>query len=666
MKPSLMLNMIVRNESARIARCLTSVLPYVKSVAILDTGSTDDTADIITRLCHDVVPYAIKRGEFVNFSQARNEAFAFAKSFNKDSTAWCQFALLVDADMELVVDDPTAFDNLDANAPSYDMLQTGGALTYGNRRLINLNAKDDPYVGVTHEYLDLPAAGMITGARFVDHADGENRKDKYRRDADLLVADLERDPNNGRSLYYLGNTYRDGKQPLLAIDAYERRIALGGWDEETHSAMMYLAGARKDAGDIPGFVTGMVEAFGFRPSRAEPLYDLAKHYREDNKPHLALLFAKAGVNIKRPNDLLFVNDYVYSHGLRYEYSIAGYYDEAERARAFEVTDDLALDPTCPTDIRWSARSNLYWHTKPLKHYCPSFVGEKLDFEPPAGYTAMNPSVEVCNGHIKCNVRCVNYKIDEHGRYMIGPLECNDAPIDTINFLLTLSPSFDVEVAREIVWPRPPAAWGMVTGLEDVRLWRYCGKLYASATVRELSPTGVCQMVSGELVFDPVNSDAIQFQDWKVISSEDRYEKNWMPMPSRTYNGPRWMYRLDTVVEPGHETIKLRSKLHVGDISGSSQLIPFKQGLLAVVHEASTGPDTKRTYWHRFAWFDKNGELSRLSLPFVFYERQIEFCAGLAAHPDNKNLILSFGVRDAEAHVATVNIEEVARMIWKHL
>lgn len=666
MKPPLMLNMIVRNESARIERCLASVLPYVKAVAILDTGSTDDTKERIHRICaaHGVTS-AIADGEFKDFSQARNAAFAFAKRVLKhDAFPHCQFALLVDADMELVVEDPAAYSNLDANALSYDMMQTGGAVSYANRRLINLNAKSDPYVGVTHEYLDLPAAGLISGARFVDHADGFNRKDKYRRDADLLNEALKTDPENGRSWYYLANTYRDGNDPHLAIAAYEKRISLGGWDEETHSAMMNLACAHKDAGSVPEFVSGMIDAYNFRPRRAEPLYDLAKHYREKGNNAAALVFAKAGLNIQRPNDLLFVNDYVYSHGLRYEYSIAGYYDEAERARAFEVTDDLALDPTCPADIRGSARSNLYWHTKPLKEYCPSFVGERLSFEPPEGYTAMNPSIEVCNGNITCNVRCVNYKIDAQGRYMIGPLECNDAPIDTRNFLLALSHSFDVERSQEIMWLRDAPAWNMVTGLEDIRLWRFCGELHYSATVRELSAGGVCQMVSGTLPHAGEDHICIWSDKWKVISDEHTYEKNWMPLPARPFSGPRWMYRLDTVIEPGHETIKMRSKLHVGDISGSSQLIPFKMGYLAVVHEASTGPDGKRTYWHRFAWFDKNGELHRLSLPFVFYARQIEFCAGLAAHPNNRDLLISFGVRDEEAHVAMVNIEEVARMVWE--
>lgn len=666
MKPSLCLNMIVKNEADRIERCLVSVLPYVKSAAILDTGSTDDTIKIVERLCKDAgVWLTIGEAPFENFSQARNEAFRLAQS-NNVADAWCQFAFLVDADMVLEVIDPKAFDGLDANALSYDMMQTGGSVSYANRRIANLNAKSDPYVGVTHEYLDLPSAGMISGARFVDYADGSNRKDKYARDVALLNEALKTDPYNGRYLYYLGNTYRDGNDPHLAIDAYQRRLALGGWDEEVHSTMMNLAFSHRDAGNEPKFVAGLVAAYDYRPSRAEPLYDLAKHYREKGNNAAALVFAEAGVNKKRPDDLLFVNDYVYSHGLRYELSIVSYYDEAKRGRAFEITDDLALDPTCPSDIRWSARHNLYWHTKPLGYYCPSFRGQPIEFTPPEGYTAMNPSIEVCNGHIKCNLRCVNYKIDEHGRYMIGPLECNDAPIDTINFLLTLDQDLQTDHAREIVWDRPPAAWGMVTGLEDVRLFRYCGELNFSATVRELSAGGVCQIVTGKLVFDPVNDDTMKVDAWKVVSNADTYEKNWMPMPSRVYSGPRWMYRLDVVVEPGHETIKLRSKLHVGDISGSSQLIPFKQGFLAVVHEADTAPDGKRTYWHRFAWFDRNGELHRLSLPFVFYDRQIEFCAGLAEHPNHKELIISFGVRDAEAHLATVSIEEVARMIWKEI
>ena len=43
----LALNMIVKNESKIIERLLTSVLPIVDTYCICDTGSTDNTKEII-------------------------------------------------------------------------------------------------------------------------------------------------------------------------------------------------------------------------------------------------------------------------------------------------------------------------------------------------------------------------------------------------------------------------------------------------------------------------------------------------------------------------------------------------------------------------------------------------------------------------------------------
>lgn len=672
MKPSLCLNMIVKNEAANIERCLASVLPYVKAAVICDTGSTDDTELKILACCAAArVPVTITKAPFENFSQARNAAFAAAQLARQFLVPHCQFALLMDADMELVVEDKHAMMLMDANALSYDMMQKGGSISYANRRIVNLDWGQPTYIGVTHEYIDVPSAGMIKGAHFIDHADGSNRANKYVRDAQLLEDALKTEPDNGRYWYYLGNTYMDwgatDKTVLpYAAAAYKHRIEMGGWDEETHSAMMNLAFVQKMRDDGPGFVAWMLAAYNFRPQRVEPLYELAKYYREKGENFNSVMFAKQGLPKTRPDDLLFVNDYAYSHGCRYEYSVTGYYDEKERSRAFEVTDDLALDPSCPPDVRWSARSNLYWHTKPLSHYCKTFEPHKLDFTPPPGYTAMNPSVEACNGHITCNIRCVNYKIDAEGRYMIGPKECNDAPIETRNFICKLTPELTVQKSRELLWHRPEAQFPLVIGLEDIRLWRYHGELYFTATVREQSSWGQCQMVQGKTSFD-IDDKFMTVTDWKVISdSPDGHEKNWMPMPSLPSSLPRFMYRLDTIIEPGAALKRdnFPIKVSVNDISGGSQLIPFKGGMIAVVHEAGTDPQGKRTYWHRFAWFTKEGELRRLSLPFVFLDRQIEFCAGLAYHPNHNDLLISFGVRDEEAYVAKIAIEEVAMMCWK--
>jgi glycosyltransferase involved in cell wall biosynthesis len=671
MKPSLCLNMIVKNEGARIERCLRSALPYVKAVSILDTGSTDDTVELIHAICQEFsVPATVMPGEFKNFSQARNEAFANARVHN-NFQPWCQFALLMDADMELVVTDPDAFHKLDANALSYNMTQKGGAVSYLNRRVVNLNIGKPIYVGVTHEYVDVsPAAsdlwpdGLIQGAGFIDHADGSNRANKYERDAELLIAALKDDPDNGRYLYYLGNTYADWEKPDLAIVSYDKRIALGGWDEETHSAMMRRADCLK--AQPAEYVAGMLDAYNFRPQRLEPLYEIAKYYREKGDNAASLLFSKAGIDKKRPDDHLFVNDFVYDHGLRYEYSICGYYDDAERSRAFAVTDDLSLDPACPPDFRSSARNNLQHFTKPLSDYCPSFRPTKLVFTPPEGYTAMNPSVEECNGVLRVNIRCVNYRMDAQGRYMIGPKECNDAAIDTRNFVCRLTDDMRVFDPKEVLWHREKPAWDMVTGLEDIRLYRSRGLLWFSACVRELSARGVCQQVRGILMEDGGDPKyMLVAPNWTVMSDESTYEKNWMPMP---HDGAQdFIYRLDTIRNPDTgDTQKFPVTICPDNISGSSQLVPFRGGWLAVVHEAVHGSDGLRRYWHRLAYFDKHGPIRRLSKPFHFFGRQIEFCAGLAYHPADKNLmVLSFGVKDAEAFVATASSEELAAFLWSH-
>ena len=47
MRKRICLNMIVKNESAVIERCLASLRDHIDAWVIVDTGSTDDTMDKI-------------------------------------------------------------------------------------------------------------------------------------------------------------------------------------------------------------------------------------------------------------------------------------------------------------------------------------------------------------------------------------------------------------------------------------------------------------------------------------------------------------------------------------------------------------------------------------------------------------------------------------------
>ena len=66
-KPHLCLNMIVKNESARIIRALDSVKDYISTFAILDTGSSDATIDLINEWgAANNIKGIVGQGAFVN------------------------------------------------------------------------------------------------------------------------------------------------------------------------------------------------------------------------------------------------------------------------------------------------------------------------------------------------------------------------------------------------------------------------------------------------------------------------------------------------------------------------------------------------------------------------------------------------------------------------
>ena len=74
-QPSLALASIVKNGAASIGRMLKSCLPVASHFVIYDTGSTDDTIEIVRAILEEAsVSHRIETGDFIDFSHARNAA----------------------------------------------------------------------------------------------------------------------------------------------------------------------------------------------------------------------------------------------------------------------------------------------------------------------------------------------------------------------------------------------------------------------------------------------------------------------------------------------------------------------------------------------------------------------------------------------------------------
>lgn len=313
------LNMIVRNEAKIIERCLKSLVKFIDFYDITDTGSTDGTPEIIENfmLAHGKAG-DVRHIPFKSFGETRNAAlemcFGANEAVAKSRLATtADYILLSDADMELVIEDPTIKTHL--TEPAYSVIQKVGTLAYPNARLLRADQTKARYARRTHEYLDTPGTTTVPleGIWFIDHGDGANRPDKARRDAEMLKLDLADMPGDARSMYYLAQSYKEMGQLKEAIEWYDKRAtAEGSWDEEAWHAAYQSAMCKLAYGDTNGFVAGVWAAYERRPWRAEPLYHLARFYREKGQNEQCVAVVKVAEGIGYPKgDQLFIEEGVY-------------------------------------------------------------------------------------------------------------------------------------------------------------------------------------------------------------------------------------------------------------------------------------------------------------------------------------------------------------------
>jgi glycosyltransferase involved in cell wall biosynthesis len=352
------LNMIVKNESKVIRRCLTSVKPLIDHWVIVDTGSTDDTKEIILEFMKDTLGELHQRN-WINFAHNRNEALALAKGKG-------EYILLIDADEILEFDE--GFKLTPLNLDYYDIVTKHSGSEYTRIQLIKdrLNWK---WTGVLHEYIGAPEAlshAILKGVYDIYGHDGCRSQDplKFQKDAMVFEEAMKTDPYNSRYQFYLAQSYKDAHEYKLAITNYKKRIGMGGFDQEVFWSMLQV-GLLQELLQKPEeiIVNGYREAYKYRPTRAEPLYRLTEYYRRSGNYVTGYLTAREGLQIKLPNDHLFVERWIYDYGMLFEFSICAYWTD-EFLEAKFASELLLTMPELPPEIREYVEKNLIWiHTK---------------------------------------------------------------------------------------------------------------------------------------------------------------------------------------------------------------------------------------------------------------------------------------------------------------
>jgi glycosyltransferase involved in cell wall biosynthesis len=317
---SVCLNMIVRDEAAVIERCLASVRPFIDCWLIVDTGSVDDTPERIERALAGL-PGEIHHRPWVNFGHNRTEALELARGK-------ADYLLFIDADEQLAALDGAAWPEL--VEPAYSLEARYSELRYDRVSLVSTKLPWR-WVGVLHEYLDAGrpvAQPRVPGFWITVTPDGARSTDprKFEKDAAVLAAALQDEPDNARYAFYLAQSYRDAGQFELARAHYRRRAAMGGWDEEVWYSLFQIARLSQLLGDGPAEVlAAYLRAHEMRPGRAEALVELATYLRGRQDWESAYAYSRIAVELPLPADRLFVDAATYRWRARDELALAAFY-----------------------------------------------------------------------------------------------------------------------------------------------------------------------------------------------------------------------------------------------------------------------------------------------------------------------------------------------------
>lgn len=647
-KPTLCLNMIVKNESKIITRLFDSVLPIIDTYCICDTGSTDNTIEVIENyFSNKNIPGKIVHEPFTNFCHNRNFAL-------KACLGLSDFILLLDADMIIELNN---FDKSILNkADNFRILQGNDSFYYQNMRIIKNNSLYK-YVGVTHEYIDIPPNTKLINLKkseiFIkDIGDGGAKNNKYERDIFLLQNGLKEEPNNSRYHFYLANSYFDLKKYDEAIEFYHKRIKLGGWKEEVWFSYYRIGLCYKNQNKFNEALGYWLEGYEFYPERLEGIYEIIKHYRIIGKQKLSMIFYNLAKTILNKNEdrdeYLFLNNDVYTFKIFYEFTIIAAYCgfkniDNEFIKVFNnSTNNLELNNLL-------SNYKFYKHSLPIKtlhnlnNSCKININnENLDFNSTSSCLIKKPN----NNGFYLNIRYVNWTVDNQGNYN----NC-DKHIISVNKFQELDNNLNLISEKWLDFNYDGRKY---IGVEDVRIFynNYNNKLiYLGTGFHSDNKLGV---VSGD--YD-IENNKLEICELKQNFKNTSCEKNWVFIDYKNnihivYN---WFPIQICKLQDNNELILIETR-NVPNlfsyIRGSTCGYNFTNSegnieIWFINHIVSY--EKPRYYYHLITVFDKNMNLLKYSAPFKFEGEPIEYCLSIIVETDT--VIINYSIWDRTTKIA---------------
>jgi glycosyltransferase involved in cell wall biosynthesis len=336
MAVKLILTQIMKNEAHVAHRMLNSIKPIIDGIVVIDTGSTDDSINVVKKWGEDngIETHVIERA-FDNFENSRNESFKKAREIfltKNDGDTYYNFWL--DFDEQIEID--SNFNKQKIDKDLYMFNTYIGAMKYTRNELCRLD-KPFRFYGPVHEFIVCDdkniTSGLMEGLIVRVKMDGgswqSNIPAKYLSHAHVLEKYINESRQDPRWIFYTAQSYHDSacvqdnkdendERLRRSMKFYKERVSRpDGYPEEIFYAQ-YRIGTIMRAMEEPWNLTlnELLKAYSFDPLRGEPIKAIVDYYLAVGEWHNAYLFSSFGKKNFHgknpyPQRLLFVDETLY-------------------------------------------------------------------------------------------------------------------------------------------------------------------------------------------------------------------------------------------------------------------------------------------------------------------------------------------------------------------
>ena len=169
------------------------------------------------------------------------------------------------------------------------------------------------YKGAVHEYsfskkVNARSEEIRGNYMLLSRRLGARNKDqtlKFKRDIEMLLNELQKEPNNSRDMFYLALSYSYIGDWTNAIHWFHKRLCQHHfWEEEWWSTLRLAEcyskrGTGHDRDEAKKYLQEAIKLYG---KRCEQFYDLARLYEEEKNYQQAFEICQKGYQIPKPTD----------------------------------------------------------------------------------------------------------------------------------------------------------------------------------------------------------------------------------------------------------------------------------------------------------------------------------------------------------------------------